>query len=409
MSPSGTAWSDAIARPGPARPASGPNKASALRRSVRALIVDDDLAGGYTISGYLGEAGFGETALCRNDASAIGHILSVRPDVILLDLAGDAAGFDVLRHLQETTDSGQLADLCVLVLTDADDRRGRIEALHLGASDYLIKPIDPLELIPRIDNALIRKAHRDLLAAYAADLAQEVRTKTAALEESRIRIVYCLARAAEYRDNETGQHVIRVSQYAALIAEQLGLPAEQVDLIKSAAPLHDLGKIGIPDALLLKPDRLDAAEWALMKTHCEIGRGILAPPTESQWRAFRGRSPGRGLRGMLEEPPLLQVATRIAASHHEWWDGNGYPEGLAGEAIPIEARITAVADVFDALGSRRPYKEPFSLGKSLELLEEGRGRQFDPRVLDAFYERIEDVVAIKTRNPDEPTAGRWSI
>jgi putative two-component system response regulator len=228
-------------------------------------------------------------------------------------------------------------------------------------------------------------------------LEAEVRRRTAALVKAEQNIINCLARAAEYRDNDTGRHVIRVGGYAALIAEAMGFDETFVKLIQDAAKLHDVGKIGIPDSILLKTGKLDPDECSVMRKHCSMGIHVLQQCDESDFEAFR-RHVQMGANILDEiDSPLLALASRIALTHHEKWDGSGYPFGLAGEQIPMEGRITAVADVFDALSTRRPYKPAFPLEKCFAILMEGKGTHFDPQVVDAFLSRKDTVVAIQMR------------
>ena len=369
-----------------------------LRTQSKILIIDDEPINCDVMAAHLEDAGFQQTITCDEPFLALETIRREAPDVVLLDIMMPGlGGLDILAQLRSEE---EFTHLPVLVLTASIDRQTRIQALRLGANDYLSKPIDAFDLLPRIDNALVRKAHSDLMANYAEKLEAEVRRKTAELEASQQRIVYCLARAAEYRDHETGQHVIRVSKFAGIIADQLGLPQERVNLIELAAPLHDVGKIGVSDSVLLKPGGLSDDEWIEMRKHCAIGQAILEPPSVSSWQAFCGRRSNSVHLQTLEEPPLLKVAALIAGSHHERWDGTGYPQGLRGEQIPLEARITAVADVFDALGTRRPYKEAFSLDRCLEIMDEGRGQHFDPQVVDALFARIDEIVSVMARCSD---------
>jgi putative two-component system response regulator len=252
--------------------------------------------------------------------------------------------------------------------------------------------VDPTDLLPRIRNVLAVKSYQDHLANYARELELQVQRRTEELEASRLEVIYCLGRAAEYRDNETGRHVIRVGRYVGIIARALGMRKEYVELLEHAAPLHDMGKIGIPDAVLLKPGRLDAGEMEVMRRHTEYGCDIVS--TISRDERERGKSDG----GLATETmkrvcsPILRVASVIALTHHERWDGTGYPRGLRGEDIPLEGRITAVADVFDALATKRPYKPAFPIDECFRIMEENRGKHFDPRVLDAFFSRKDEIV-----------------
>ena len=204
-----------------------------------------------------------------------------------------------------------------------------------------------------------------------------------------------MARAGEFRDDDTGRHVTRVGRYAAMIAAELGFPQAAIDLIEQAAQLHDVGKIGIPDAILHKPGKLDPQEFEIIQEHCNIGRRIINPLShEESIRLKTHTSVGLQIMGSTNSP-VLRLAAVIAATHHEKWDGSGYPKGLAGNAIPIEGRIVAVADEFDALSSARPYKEAFPLDRCLKILIDSRGKHFDPRVLDAFLRRKEEAIRVR--------------
>jgi putative two-component system response regulator len=305
--------------------------------------------------------------------------------VILLDIMmPHVSGLEILRAVRE---DDKLRHLPVLILTATTDEQTKVQALELGATDFLHKPIKPTDLAPRVRNSVIVKAHHDHLAEYSARLEAEVRLRTAELMQSRQEVIHVLACAAEHRDQDTGKHVIRVGHCAGILARELGLDAVFVELIEQAAILHDVGKIGIPDSILLKPGKLDPAEMECMKLHCDIGVNILCGI--SNRGGFEDASPSA--RQPTTHSPILRMAATIAGTHHERWDGTGYPHGLAGEAIPLEGRIVAVADVLDALGSWRPYKEPLPFDQCVKILEEGRGKHFDPRVLDAFQRRKAEI------------------
>jgi len=368
-------------------------EATALRRGARILVIDDEPLNCDVLAVQFEDAGFGHVQTCSDPTDVVNEIREHQSDVVLLDMMMPSVnGLDALLEIRSTPD---LAQLPVLVITASTDRERRIIALRLGATDYLTKPVDIFDLLPRLDNALLRKEHADLLENYATRLRNEVRRKTIELEAAQLRIVYCLARAAEYRDNETGDHVIRVSRYAGIVARELGMTDKEAYLIELAAPLHDIGKIGVSDSILLKPSSLSDDEWKSMRRHCEIGRSILEPPPADRLKTLYGSHEWLSEFEEIAEPALLKLGSEIAGSHHEKWDGSGYPQGLKGEDIPLSARITAVADVFDALGSKRPYKRPFPLAKCLDIMREGRGKHFDPQVLDAFFARIEDILSIR--------------
>jgi putative two-component system response regulator len=257
----------------------------------------------------------------------------------------------------------------------------------------LSKPVDAVELVARVRNSLSIKQRQD-------DLERLVANRTADLEWSRREVVFCLARAAEFRDNDTGRHVVRVGKYVGILAREFGYSDADASTMELASTLHDVGKIGIPDSILLKPGKLDPDEFALMKGHADIGRTIVAPMSEDELHAFANHvTVASNLIGQCTSP-LLLLASEIALTHHEKWDGSGYPRGLAGEAIPFSGRVTAVADVFDALTSRRPYKEPFPIDKAMSILDQGRGAHFDPAVVDAFARRRDQVLAVQEAYAD---------
>jgi putative two-component system response regulator len=287
----------------------------------------------------------------------------------------------------------------VIILTASCDQQTKNQALSLGATDFLAKPVMPEDLIPRVRNTLTVKAHQDHLLNQAAELERLVIERTSDLISAQRELIHCLARAADYRDNETGKHVMRVGLYAGIIARELDLGERLIELISQAAPLHDLGKIGIPDSILLKPGKLYSDEIAHMQRHCGYGKKIVGPQEEEEARLREHTDIGARIMG-YSGSPVLKIAARIALTHHERWDGSGYPLGLAGEDIPIEGRITAVADVFDALSSKRVYKPAFPLEKCFRIMQDARGSQFDPTVLDAFFRRKSDIVDVQIQYAD---------
>ena len=261
----------------------------------------------------------------------------------------------------------------ILMVTANDQKEVRYAALDLGATDFLMKPVDRVEFLTRTKNMLALQSSRKKLADRAAWLADEVRKATSEIVLRERETVLRLSKAAEYRDPETGAHIIRMAHYSQLIAKELGLTLEQQELLLEAAPLHDIGKVGIPDGILLKPGKLTESEFEIMKQHAKIGYEVL-----------RGSS-----------SRVLQSGAEIAHCHHEKFDGSGYPQGLSGETIPLFSRIVAVADVFDALTSERPYKKMWDDESAKLLIRSQTGLHFDPQCVDAFFRGWDEVMKIR--------------
>jgi putative two-component system response regulator len=315
-----------------------------------------------------------------------------QPDAVLLDvMMPQINGLQILEWIRQDE---RFRHTPVLILTASSDAPTKLSALELGATDFLAKPVDPHELMPRLRNVLTVKTHQDYLAGYSVKLEREVQKRTAEVEMSRLRVIQCLARAGEYRDDTTGRHVIRVGRCARILATELGYSPMKSAMVELAAQLHDIGKIGIPDAILLKPGKLTPEEYAVMRKHCEYGKAIIDPTTDGEAELARKYSDLGLMPRQSVESPLLTMAASIATTHHERFNGSGYPAGIVGEAIPLEGRITAIVDVFDALHSPRPYKAAFPTEKCLEILQSGRGTEFDPAILDAFLSRIAEIIAV---------------
>lgn len=292
-------------------------------------------------------------------------------DLILLDICMPGMdGYEVCRRLKS---DAATRDIPVVFLTSLEDVADEARGLELGAADFLHKPCHAA--IVRLRVQMHIENHNQNLR-----LERMVQERTRELMDTRKEIVRRLGRAAEYRDNETGMHVIRMSKFSRIIALAAGRPAAQAELLLVAAPMHDIGKIGIPDSILLKPGPLDANEWALMKTHTSMGAEIIGEHTSE----------------------LLRLAKLVALTHHEKWDGSGYPNGLAGDDIPIEGRIVAIADVFDALTSDRPYKKAWSVPDAVQYMRLQSAISFDPHLLDVFLSNLDDVAAIRHQFADSP-------
>lgn len=293
----------------------------------------------------------------RDGQTALMLAQKENPDLIVLDvMMPGMSGHDVCRVLKQ---DAQLTAVPVIFVTALSDSQDEQLGLELGAVDYITKPFNP---------AIVRARIRNHLSLVRVD----------ELKASRLQIVQCLGKAAEYRDNETGMHILRMSHYSQILALAAGYTAEAAEELLHAAPMHDVGKIGIPDAVLLKPGKLDADEWAIMQQHAAIGAEIIGQ----------------------HETGLLRLAAEIALFHHEKWDGSGYPQGLAGEQIPLSARIVALADVFDALTSVRPYKKAWTVDAAVALIEQENGRHFDPALVALLPQCLPEMLTIRERWPD---------
>ena len=326
--------------------------------------MDDQPSNVLLLEGILYEEDYSAYRSITDSRQVLSVFLEYQPDLVLLDLQMPFLdGFEVMKQLQ--THIPLEAFLPILVLTADITPEAKRQALAGGAMDFLTKPFDATEVILRIRNLLQTRALHLQLQNQNQILDQKVRERTAELEATQNEILERLALAAEYRDDDTGEHTQRVGQMAAQIAQALGLPEAEVELIGRAALLHDVGKIAIPDAILLKPGKLTPEEFTHMQTHTALGAKMLSG-------------------GQFA---LMQLAEEIAFTHHERWDGTGYL-GLHGEAIPVAGRIVAVADVFDALTNERPYKKAWPHNEAIEEIQRQSGRQFDPRVVQAFLEII---------------------
>lgn len=390
----------------PLEPAFLASAAESVTTNPRIVIIDDEPINIRVVRRMLMLVGYEQFFTTTEPGAAMELIRSSQPDVVLLDIMMPAiSGLDILRMLREDDD---FVDLPVIILTAATDRETKLEALRLGATEFLTKPVDSTELEARLRNVLKVKAHQDWIKRYAWELELEVAVRTTELIHAHVEVIGCLAKVGEYRDSDTGNHVLRVGCYASIIAQRLGLDDETAQRIRLAAPLHDIGKVGIPDVILHKPGRLDDLEMDIMRKHSGFGGRLCTNSPDDPSSAFISHS----LAGVeiiaKATSPVLQMAASIAYTHHEKWDGTGYPRGLAGEDIPLEGRIAAVADVFDALCSRRPYKEAFPLEKALDIVREGRGTHFDPAVLDAFFQGLEEILAARQQFADDEAAAAWA-
>jgi len=342
---------------------------------MRILIVDDSRSSLAFLAQKVGELEQHEVEAFLDPLAALDRCALVQFDLVILDnVMPRMDGIEVTRRLRRR-DSYRLVP--IIMVTSDSDKALRVAAIDAGAHDFLPKPFDTVELQARVRNLLALRQAQVELADRALWLMKQVETATRHVVEREEELIWRLARAIEYRDGDTGEHVSRVALISRLIAEGIGLPAERCRIVYLAAPLHDIGKIGIADAILSKPGRLTAAEVAIMREHVSIGARILE----------RGSS------------DLIRVAELIAQSHHERWDGSGYPDCLSGDDIPIEARVVAIADVFDALCSARPYKPAWPIEKAHEEIVRGSGTQFDPACVAAFEARWPQIAAVVAGAP----------
>jgi len=335
-----------------------------LLTTSRILIVDDQPSNVMLLEGILQEEDFTSYRSITDSREVLPTFIDYLPDLILLDLQMPYLdGFAVMKQLQACITPGDF--LPILVLTADITPEAKRRALTEGALDFLTKPFDATEVLLRIKNLLQTRLLYLQLQEQNEVLDGKVRERTADLEATQVEILERLALAAEYRDDDTGEHTKRVGETTARIAEALGWSQAKVELIRRAAPLHDVGKIAIPDSILLKPGKLTPDEFERMKTHTSLGAQMLSGG----------------------EFPLLQLAEQIALTHHERWDGTGYI-GLREESIPMAGRIVTVADVFDALTSERPYKKAWPLSEAIEEIQRQSGHQFDPRIVEVFLKIV---------------------
>jgi putative two-component system response regulator len=353
-------------------------------RQLRILAVDDEESDLLLLRGSLERDGYTHVDITTDASRVPALFLELRPDLVLLDLhMPEMDGFELMDRLAPLTGRGNDVPFLVLTADTTDETKRR--ALSVGARDFLTKPLDRIELLLRVRNLLHVKQLQDRLREHNAELEGTVAERTRDLDQARIEMLERLALAAEYRDDDTQEHAWRIGRICALVAAGLGLPGREVELIARAAPLHDIGKIGIPDVILLKPSRLTDEEFEVIRTHTSIGGEILAG----------------------SQSPLLRLAERIALTHHERWDGRGYPHGLHGDTIPMAGRIVAVADVFDALTHERPYKQAWPVDDAVAEILSQAGRQFEPGVVDAFATLDHPTLLSRVTADEKPTRNGW--
>lgn len=347
------------------------------KETARILIVDDEPVNLKLLDKMLSTQGYQNLVLIQDPREVLVEYLRERPDLLLLDINMPYFdGFAVMEQIKALNDP-----LCspIVILTAQHGQDFLLRALNAGARDFITKPFDRNELLARVRNMLdAHLAHR-LVYDQKDVLNEMVRNRTEELRRTRLLVVQQLGRAAEYRDNETGNHILRMSHISALLAKLIGWSESDCELILHASPMHDIGKIGIPDRILLKPGKFEPDEWEIMKTHVVIGANILQGDSSD----------------------LMKCASEIALTHHEKWDGSGYPQGLVGEAIPLAGRIAALADVYDALTSVRPYKKSWTVEAAVGYIEQNSGVHFDPALVKVFVEHLSEVLAICARFVDK--------
>ena len=335
------------------------------------LVVDDEPANVRLMEKMLKATGYSNVVSTMDPLQALPLYLEHNSDLILLDInMPKLDGYGVMEQIKAEKGDNMPP---ILMLTAQSAQEFIQRALSNGARDYVTKPFDMSELMARVHN-MLKVQMADKFMRYQNEiLEQKVQKRTKEIYDTRMQVVRCLGRAAEYRDEETGLHIVRMSKMSAVMGKALGMDDEQCDLLLNASPMHDIGKIGIPDDVLLKPGKFEPHEWEIMKSHAQIGFDILSEG----------------------DSDLMKMASEIAISHHEKWNGSGYPNGLEGEDIPLVGRITALADVFDALTSVRPYKKAWTVEDSVNLIKEESGKHFDPELVRIFLEKLPEIVAIK--------------
>jgi len=347
-------------------------------KHLNILICDDSITNILLLTKLLESEGFDQVESVTDPLKVLPAMESKSFDLLILDIEMPRMnGFEVMQQIHSSPIAKQLVPILVLTGRQGADTRNR--ALKSGAQDFVNKPFDQTEVLLRVKNLLKVRAAYLAQANLTIELEKRVAQRTTELNKATDFLVERLAMAGEMRDTDTGKHVLRVGQYARMLALAYGLPPDVAYLLEKAAPLHDLGKIGIPDSILLKKGRLTDLERKVMNNHTNMGADLLANHGSA----------------------LVQMAATVALSHHEYWDGSGYPAGLRGESIPIEGRITSICDVFDALTSERPYKHAWSLEDALNYLEQKAGSQFDPQLIQLFIDNLDQVIAIRREYLDD--------
>jgi putative two-component system response regulator len=340
------------------------------------LVVDDDPCVQNMMRRILVRSAY-TVRIAAGGQDALKKMSAKIPDLIILDLSMPGIdGFEVAADLKGKPET---RDIPLLMITGLDTSKNHVKALDLDVNDFLSKTAEPEEILARIRSHLKIKQLNDELNDYKESLKKMVALRTGQLKEASLEVIWRLTAASEYRDNETGAHIKRMSHYSAAIAKKMGLAKKAIETILYSAPMHDIGKIGVPDRILLKPDKLNAVEWEIMKKHTLMGANIL-----------KGSKIG-----------FVRMGAIIALTHHEKWDGSGYPQGLEKKQIPLAGRIVALADVFDALTSERPYKKAFPIEAANHIIAQGSGQHFDPDVVAAFFAIQDEILHIREIHQEE--------
>jgi putative two-component system response regulator len=357
----------------------------------RILIIEDQPDVRRLLANYLMLQGY-ETKTAENGLDGLFLLEQWPADLVTVDLNMPIMdGHDFIEKAVT-----RWPDMPIVVVSGIGAVDQAVDALRIGARDFITKPIENFSLVNNtiekaLESAELIKQNRD----YQENLERKVEKRTTELEEIKKQLLYSLGKSAEYRDNETGRHVIRVGKICSLLAKAMGMNLSLAKTFSEAAPLHDIGKIGISDIILLKPGKLTAEEWTIMKKHCEIGCDILRHYSSAKDHEGVDFEEIIRMADDVEHLSLLEMALVIALTHHERWDGEGYPCNLSGTQIPFIGRIVAVVDVYDALGSERPYKKALPEEVCQKIIQEGRGSHFDPEIVDVFFSNLDEILAIK--------------
>ncbi|MDP8265337.1 MAG: response regulator [Candidatus Aceula meridiana] len=339
--------------------------------NAKILIIDDQKLHLGLLKDILKKAGYANIESTTDPQEGIELYQDFKPDILLLDLIMPKIdGFSVMAQLKEVVKNEAMP---ILALSPEKGQDIRLKALEAGATDFISKPYEGLEVLVRIRNIIAGHLLHNQVKNQNKILEEKVQERTKELRTTRLDIIRRLARAAEFRDEDTGIHIVRMSKLCTKVGKEIGMDAQQCDLLLNASPLHDIGKLGIPDNVLLKPGKLTPEEWEIMKKHASIGAELLSGSNSD----------------------LMEMAEVIAMTHHEKWDGTGYPQGLKGEAIPLVGRITAICDVFDALMSKRPYKKAWTFKEVVDEIKATSGTHFDPKIVDAFLKILPDKEVLK--------------